>query len=101
MLRIRSRGLPFGDPRLRVGTADGADQTSGTEPTRFTEIRITDRIGDERPRRHEESHKTVPDINGFGRIGRGFYRALDAQKAEGNGVAIEVVAVNDLTDNTT
>jgi glyceraldehyde 3-phosphate dehydrogenase len=33
-------------------------------------------------------------INGFGRIGRGFYRAV--QKA---GADIEVVAVNDLTDN--
>ena len=40
-------------------------------------------------------------INGFGRIGRCFYRALEAQKAEGNGTDIEVVAVNDLTDNTT
>ena len=40
-------------------------------------------------------------INGFGRIGRSFYRALEAQKAEGNGTDIEVVAVNDLTDNTT
>jgi len=38
-------------------------------------------------------------INGFGRIGRSFYRALEAQKAQGNGTDIEVVAVNDLTDN--
>ena len=40
-------------------------------------------------------------INGFGRIGRCFYRALEAQKAEGNATDIEVVAVNDLTDNAT
>ena len=40
-------------------------------------------------------------INGFGRIGRNFYRALEAQKAEGNSTDIEVVAVNDLTDNAT
>jgi glyceraldehyde 3-phosphate dehydrogenase len=40
-------------------------------------------------------------INGFGRIGRCFYRALEAQKAEGNAKDIEVVAVNDLTDNAT
>ncbi|WP_395106371.1 type I glyceraldehyde-3-phosphate dehydrogenase [Actinomadura sp. SCN-SB] len=33
-------------------------------------------------------------INGFGRIGRNFYRALKASGAD-----IEVVAVNDLTDN--
>jgi glyceraldehyde 3-phosphate dehydrogenase len=38
-------------------------------------------------------------INGFGRIGRCFYRALEAQKAQGNATDIEVVAVNDLTDN--
>jgi glyceraldehyde 3-phosphate dehydrogenase len=38
-------------------------------------------------------------VNGFGRIGRNFYRALAAQKAEGKSTDIEVVAVNDLTDN--
>ncbi len=38
-------------------------------------------------------------VNGFGRIGRNFFRALDAQKAEGKNVDIEIVAVNDLTDN--
>ncbi|MGH3243209.1 MAG: type I glyceraldehyde-3-phosphate dehydrogenase [Spirillospora sp.] len=35
-------------------------------------------------------------INGFGRIGRNFYRAVRASGAD-----IEIVAVNDLTDNTT
>jgi len=35
-------------------------------------------------------------INGFGRIGRNFYRAVLASGAD-----IELVAVNDLTDNTT
>ena len=43
-------------------------------------------------------------INGFGRIGRNFYRAVealgDSQTAFGN-EAIEIVAVNDLTDNAT
>ena len=39
-------------------------------------------------------------VNGFGRIGRNFYRALEAQKAQGN-ADIEVVAVNDITDNAT
>jgi glyceraldehyde 3-phosphate dehydrogenase len=39
-------------------------------------------------------------INGFGRIGRNFYRALEAQKAQGT-ADIEVVAVNDITDNAT
>jgi glyceraldehyde 3-phosphate dehydrogenase len=38
-------------------------------------------------------------VNGFGRIGRNFFRALEAQKAEGGNTDIEVVAVNDLTDN--
>ena len=37
-------------------------------------------------------------VNGFGRIGRNFYRALAAQKAEGKAANIEIVAVNDLTD---
>ncbi len=40
-------------------------------------------------------------INGFGRIGRNFYRALLAQQAEGAGTDVELVAVNDLTDNAT
>ena len=35
-------------------------------------------------------------INGFGRIGRNFYRAAQAAGAD-----LEVVAVNDLTDNQT
>ncbi|MGB5953103.1 MAG: type I glyceraldehyde-3-phosphate dehydrogenase [Ornithinimicrobium sp.] len=35
-------------------------------------------------------------INGFGRIGRNFYRAVNASGAD-----IEIVAVNDLTDNAT
>ena len=37
-------------------------------------------------------------VNGFGRIGRNFYRALAAQTAEGKATNIEIVAVNDLTD---
>ncbi|MGH3969609.1 MAG: type I glyceraldehyde-3-phosphate dehydrogenase [Mycobacterium sp.] len=40
-------------------------------------------------------------INGFGRIGRNFFRALDARKAQGTNTDIEIVAANDLTDNTT
>ena len=39
-------------------------------------------------------------INGFGRIGRNFYRALLAQQ-EQRSVDIEVIAVNDITDNAT
>jgi glyceraldehyde 3-phosphate dehydrogenase len=39
-------------------------------------------------------------VNGFGRIGRNFFRALEAQKAQGTTDA-EVVAVNDITDNAT
>ena len=42
-------------------------------------------------------HMTVKvGINGFGRIGRNYFRALLAQGAD-----LEVVAVNDLTDNKT
>ena len=39
-------------------------------------------------------------VNGFGRIGRNFWRAVDAQKQAGN-TEIEIVAVNDITDNAT
>ena len=39
-------------------------------------------------------------VNGFGRIGRNFWRAVDAQRAAG-GTDIEIVAVNDITDNKT
>jgi glyceraldehyde 3-phosphate dehydrogenase len=40
-------------------------------------------------------------VNGFGRIGRNFFRALDAQKAAGKNTDIEIVAVNDLTSTAT
>ena len=39
-------------------------------------------------------------INGFGRIGRNFYRALLAQQEQGI-ADVEVIAVNDITDNST
>ena len=39
-------------------------------------------------------------INGFGRIGRNFYRALLAQRVQGI-ADVEVIAVNDITDNGT
>jgi glyceraldehyde 3-phosphate dehydrogenase len=37
-------------------------------------------------------------INGFGRIGRNFWRALHAIQASGGAASLEVVAANDLTD---
>ncbi len=37
-------------------------------------------------------------VNGFGRIGRNFFRAVAAQRALGT-TDVEIVAVNDLTDN--
>ncbi len=39
-------------------------------------------------------------VNGFGRIGRNFWRAVGAQRAAGTS-EIEIVAVNDITDNAT
>lgn len=39
-------------------------------------------------------------VNGFGRVGRNLFRAVDAQLAAGT-TDIEIVAVNDLTDNKT
>jgi glyceraldehyde 3-phosphate dehydrogenase len=48
----------------------------------------------------EEQHVTIRvGINGFGRIGRNYYRALLAQGLDDS--EIEIVAVNDLTDNKT
>src|SRR5262245_61929778 len=54
-----------------------------------------------RPRARRRMRRAVPltirvGINGFGRIGRNFFRALQASGAD-----VEVVAVNDLTDNAT
>ncbi|MGH3411476.1 MAG: type I glyceraldehyde-3-phosphate dehydrogenase [Marmoricola sp.] len=40
-------------------------------------------------------------INGFGRIGRNFFRAVRAQNAAAGDADIEIVGINDLTDNTT
>jgi glyceraldehyde 3-phosphate dehydrogenase len=39
-------------------------------------------------------------VNGFGRIGRNFWRAVNAQRAAG-ATDIEIVGVNDITDNAT
>ncbi|MBJ8347048.1 type I glyceraldehyde-3-phosphate dehydrogenase [Antrihabitans sp. YC2-6] len=39
-------------------------------------------------------------VNGFGRVGRNFFRAVEAQRAAGS-TDIEIVAVNDLTDHKT
>jgi glyceraldehyde 3-phosphate dehydrogenase len=39
-------------------------------------------------------------VNGFGRVGRNFFRAVEVQRAAGT-TDIEIVAVNDLTDNRT
>ena len=39
-------------------------------------------------------------VNGFGRIGRNFWRAVNARGGEGH-TEIEIVAVNDITDNAT
>ena len=44
------------------------------------------------------SGTTRVGINGFGRIGRNFYRAVEAQRALGT-TDIDIVAVNDLTNN--
>ncbi|MFP5020061.1 type I glyceraldehyde-3-phosphate dehydrogenase [Pseudonocardia phyllosphaerae] len=39
-------------------------------------------------------------VNGFGRIGRNFWRAVDARRRAGD-TGIEIVGVNDITDNET
>jgi glyceraldehyde 3-phosphate dehydrogenase len=49
------------------------------------------------PRRQERAVSITVGINGFGRIGRNFYRAIVAAGA----TDIDVVGINDLTDTTT
>jgi glyceraldehyde 3-phosphate dehydrogenase len=48
----------------------------------------------------EEARVVRVGVNGFGRIGRNFWRAVAAQAAAGS-TDIEIVAVNDITDNAT
>jgi glyceraldehyde 3-phosphate dehydrogenase len=58
---------------------------------------VLDRVAGQSRRNAKEIVVTVRvGINGFGRIGRNFYRAALAQRAD-----IEVVGANDLTDNKT
>lgn len=52
------------------------------------------------PKGRERQVTVRVGINGFGRIGRNFYRALLAQQEQGT-ADMEVVAVNDITDNHT
>src|SRR5271156_525432 len=54
-----------------------------------------------RPQNYEEIVMAIRvGVNGFGRVGRNFFRAVDVQRAAGT-TDIEIVAVNDLTDNKT
>ena len=63
-------------------------------------VRHTTRLAVEDKGKKRETQVTIRvGVNGFGRIGRNFYRALAAQKAEGKSTDIEIIAVNDLTDN--
>ena len=65
-------------------------------------VRHTTRLAVEDQGKKREKPVTIRvGVNGFGRIGRNFYRALAVQKAEGKSTDIEIIAVNDLTDNAT
>jgi glyceraldehyde 3-phosphate dehydrogenase len=55
---------------------------------------------DDERRRGDERMTVRVGVNGFGRIGRNFWRAVDAQKLAGT-ADIEIVGVNDITDNQT
>jgi glyceraldehyde 3-phosphate dehydrogenase len=55
---------------------------------------------DDERRRGDERMTVRVGVNGFGRIGRNFWRAVDAQKQAGT-ADIEIVGVNDITDNQT
>src|SRR3954465_10746500 len=75
----------------------------GEEPSRDTGVRLPLPITFQRKERRrrlmkqQESSVSVKiGINGFGRIGRNFFRAALAKGSD-----LEIVAVNDLTDNKT
>jgi glyceraldehyde 3-phosphate dehydrogenase len=71
--RTASRPTPTAGPQISAGAQNPADRNEEIEP-------VTIRVG----------------INGFGRIGRNFFRAVLASGAD-----IQIVGVNDLTDNAT
>ena len=74
----------------------------GHRATRLAQRAALGGLGQESWQRLEETNVTIRvGVNGFGRIGRNFYRALATQQSEGKGTDIEIVAVNDLTDNAT
>ena len=74
----------------------------GHRATRLAQRTALGGLGQESWQRLEETNVTIRvGVNGFGRIGRNFYRALATQQSEGKGTDIEIVAVNDLTDNAT
>src|SRR6201995_844575 len=77
-----------------------AARSGGPEPPNSHRIVAATRLAASIESASKETHVTVRvGINGFGRIGRNFYRALLAQQAAGADTEIEVVAANDLTDN--
>jgi glyceraldehyde 3-phosphate dehydrogenase len=60
---------------------------------------LHDELCDE-PRRGDTRMTVRVGVNGFGRIGRNFWRAVDAQRRAGT-ADVEIVGVNDITDNKT
>src|ERR1700722_14402018 len=77
-----------------------AARPAGPEPPNSPRIVAATRLAASISSAAKEKHVTVRvGINGFGRIGRNFYRALLEQQAAGTDTDIEVVAANDLTDN--
>jgi glyceraldehyde 3-phosphate dehydrogenase len=88
--RIRRKWLAIRTPTSRWPSTD--------QPARG--VCHTTRLTVEDKGKKRETPVTIRvGVNGFGRIGRNFYRALAAQKAEGKSTDIEIIAVNDLTDN--
>ena len=74
------------------------DSTNAAQPV-ASDARAT-RLTPSSPKQSKETDVTIRvGVNGFGRIGRNFYRALARAEGRGQGEDIEIVAVNDLTDN--
>src|SRR5258708_26277702 len=101
----RNRAPPPGDPRGRCSIGSGVSRVSGAT---VLGSRVTDGLC--RPRHAGINEETGAvtirvGINGFGRIGRNFWRAVNAEAIGQAGRIrpgdIEIVAANDLTDPAT
>src|SRR5271169_4459758 len=71
--------------------------SSAARPEAWSDSRWRASDAASRPQNYEEITMAIRvGVNGFGRVGRNFFRAVDVQQVAGT-TDIEIVAVNDLT----